>query len=505
MSKVELRHQIENLFDQGVSINKMAELLNITEKTVKRNLPLEKLKEKIYNLIEQGYSYTKIGKVLSLGSNTISNYAQGSEAEKKVINTIVIRFKKGESLNIILNDYSMSKQGILRFIPDEIRFERLEDLYIKQQLPFSEICKALGISRSTLKNWINESGLSHRFHIDDKFVKRYPEEEIVRDYFKLKSIETIAKENGVHKNKVSNILKKWGIKKYRDLNNIRRHVNGNFLIKISKQFDEIVIGELLGDFAIAPPSIKPKKGFTQRYTSSINFLNDYNFNNFKNLNPKEFANSINIIKSTPIARLALTCSILEAPWLYSLYNIFLRQNLNPNLTIIKNRSNNSYQLNLTSAKFVQIANYHAKWYPKGIKVVPRDLRLTPLVLLHWYIGDGSFNNSISLFTNGFTKKDVLFLIKKMDCTVGIKTKFNMTKTGPIIKIYKKIEIEKFFKVLDLAGEETNFCRRFFPWKFEKVTKNEVMISNEYKELVKTYLFEKNKEMYKRVLEYIENY
>ena len=31
----------------------------------------------------------------------------------------------------------------------------------------------------------------HRYKVDSEFVKKYPEEDIVRDYFTLKSIETI--------------------------------------------------------------------------------------------------------------------------------------------------------------------------------------------------------------------------------------------------------------------------------------------------------------------------
>lgn len=182
----------------------------------------------------------------------------------------------------------MGKQGILRFVPEEIRYERLEELYIKQQLSFSEICKTLGIGRTTLKNWINASGLDHRYKVDSKFIKEYPEEDIVRDYFKLKSIEAIISERGVHKNKVSTILRNWGITTYKDLGNIRRHVNGEYLINIDSELEEILIGELLGDFSIESTSSKIEKGFVERYFHSIDFLNEYSTNNSKELDEKEF-------------------------------------------------------------------------------------------------------------------------------------------------------------------------------------------------------------------------
>jgi len=67
-----------------------------------------------------------------------------------------------------------------------------------------------------------------------------------------------------------------------------------------------------------------------------------------------------------------------------------------------------------------------KWYKKidgkTIKIFPRDLKLTPTVLLHWYLGDGSFprrkndNNRVSpivLATNNFSKEDIDFMIDKL--------------------------------------------------------------------------------------------
>lgn len=58
--------------------------------------------------------------------------------------------------------------------------------------------------------------------------------------------------------------------------------------------------------------------------------------------------------------------------------------------------------------------WRQKWYPESKKIVPRDLELTPLTCLLWYIGDGSLsNNYITLYTNGFSNEDVDFLIKKL--------------------------------------------------------------------------------------------
>ncbi len=65
------------------------------------------------------------------------------------------------------------------------------------------------------------------------------------------------------------------------------------------------------------------------------------------------------------------------------------------------------------------------WHHKLIKIVPMDLKLTPTVCLHWYIGDGCLQhvqnktslhycNCIVLATMGFPTEDVEFLVKELN-------------------------------------------------------------------------------------------
>jgi len=59
--------------------------------------------------------------------------------------------------------------------------------------------------------------------------------------------------------------------------------------------------------------------------------------------------------------------------------------------------------------------YRRKWYPEGKKIIPRDLKLTPLILARWIADDGCImiknNNSyrISFSTDCFSYNDVMFL------------------------------------------------------------------------------------------------
>ena len=52
-----------------------------------------------------------------------------------------------------------------------------------------------------------------------------------------------------------------------------------------------------------------------------------------------------------------------------------------------------------------------RWYPEGVKIIPPDVKMTPISALIWYLGDGSLieaNRSyyIKLCTNGFEKENV---------------------------------------------------------------------------------------------------
>ena len=94
-----------------------------------------------------------------------------------------------------------------------------------------------------------------------------------------------------------------------------------------------------------------------------------------------------------------------------------------------------------SCDYVELLPIREKWYPKGKKIVPKDIKLTSLTLRQHYIGDGSLNHPkhgnprIILATNGFKISEVEWLIKQLlklgfrasrrpsRNTIGISNKF----------------------------------------------------------------------------------
>lgn len=85
----------------------------------------------------------------------------------------------------------------------------------------------------------------------------------------------------------------------------------------------------------------------------------------------------------------------------------------PRVRVIEGREVRSKEATLLYTPcYVRLKKERKRWYPKGKRLVPRDLKLTPSVLAHWFSGDGTFDHSSgSLFfcTNGFIQEDTEFL------------------------------------------------------------------------------------------------
>ena len=81
---------------------------------------------------------------------------------------------------------------------------------------------------------------------------------------------------------------------------------------------------------------------------------------------------------------------------------------------------NYYSYFYRSHSYVELMPFRNKWYPKGEKIIPKDLKLNPTILKQQFIGDGSLAHPkqgkpyIFLYTNGFTIPDVNWLTDKIN-------------------------------------------------------------------------------------------
>ncbi len=80
-------------------------------------------------------------------------------------------------------------------------------------------------------------------------------------------------------------------------------------------------------------------------------------------------------------------------------------------------------LTLRSLSYAELVAERDRWYRSGTKLVPRDLRLTPLLVAHWLCGDGyggDRRGRLGFCTDGFSKACVDFLIERLQVDLGVR-------------------------------------------------------------------------------------
>jgi len=79
-----------------------------------------------------------------------------------------------------------------------------------------------------------------------------------------------------------------------------------------------------------------------------------------------------------------------------------------------------------SKSYVELKPIYDRWYPNRKKIIPRDLKLTPIFLRQEYLGDGclckpkKWNPCIELCTYGFPTEDVEWLVGELN-NLGFKS------------------------------------------------------------------------------------
>jgi hypothetical protein len=125
-----------------------------------------------------------------------------------------------------------------------------------------------------------------------------------------------------------------------------------------------------------------------------------------------------------------------------------------------------------------------RWYPNGIKIVPRDIELTPLVMAGWLMGDGSnslprpHNTHVTLHTNGFTYEDVQFLSQKLSEIGIIANIVNGKKSYQFTLNMTRLNAEKYIHMVEnLVTPSFKYKTRIDPWYPPKCKKCGVVIEN----------------------------
>lgn len=107
------------------------------------------------------------------------------------------------------------------------------------------------------------------------------------------------------------------------------------------------------------------------------------------------------------------------------YSDFLMQEMNIRIKKYKKKAvslvmgrecNSKPQFVIRTPNSPTFTKLRKKWYPDNKKIIPRDLELSPVCILHWYLGDGTLcNKNGAIFcTDSFTVEDNSFLVSKLN-------------------------------------------------------------------------------------------
>jgi len=106
-----------------------------------------------------------------------------------------------------------------------------------------------------------------------------------------------------------------------------------------------------------------------------------------------------------------------------------------------------YSYHCFSRAYPELLTIHKQWYKEGKKIIPKDIKLTPLTCRQWYIGDGCLtilkhSKNIVLATYGFLVKDVEWLTEQLN---KINIKANRQKKNAIY--LSAYSVEDFLKYI----------------------------------------------------------
>lgn len=259
------------------------------------------------------------------------------------------------------------------------------------------------INKFKIKTIVGHGYLNHGFKTEQEFINH------LNELYKTNTMPEIAIKLGVSTHTVQNhYFPKFKIKK-------RKFNESSFLktkpANLTKIESEIINGMLLGDGSLYINKKFEFKNAVLLYTCHyIEVLDDIRYNLLKKLG-----------------------------WHFKIVSRFDK------------RTNKTYtNYTICSRSFPELTELKKKWYPNGIKIIPKDIILTPETCYWWYLGDGSSgNSSLILCTNGFTEKDVKFIANKIPVECAV-----YTTQGPMINIIKRKERRKF---LDFIGPCRHKC------------------------------------------------
>jgi len=113
--------------------------------------------------------------------------------------------------------------------------------------------------------------------------------------------------------------------------------------------------------------------------------------------------------------------------------------------------------------YIELSEFYQRWYDdEGNKTVPEDISLTPVVLMNWYIGDGTFyrdDYEMVLGVKNIGCREKLPMIKSQLEEMKIHPRINSTG----LAIHRNKSLDNFFGYILSDGIEIPPCYEYkFP-------------------------------------------
>lgn len=294
--------------------------------------------------------------------------------------------------------------------------------YWDERLSLIRIGRIYKIPHSKIWRWMKKFNIPRRHYSIPDNVK-YKDKEWLYNKYQNENLSTyqIGKLCGMS----GQVICKW-LLKYNIPRQYLEHINRNHC-DLSQEAIEWINGELLGDMSLQSRSTHSAQfGYSSKYLEYINYIS-------------------NTLESFGIKRTGRITKRIDKKY---------------------NSQSWSYQ----SLCYPGLLLIRKKWYPDNKKIVPKDIRLTPITLRQHYIGDGCLlypkrgKPYIILSTNNYSISDIEWLRVQL-INLGIRTTRQKAIKGNTIYV-SPYSTKDFLKYIGDCPVE---CYKY-KWNYDKERK-----------------------------------
>ncbi len=169
-------------------------------------------------------------------------------------------------------------------------------------------------------------------------------------------------------------------------------------------------------------------------------------------------------KETHTPYLCVNRKLEDKPYLidnYEMFKNFCKKEI-VEKSIFDKRTNKTYKSCKFSTRRCSVfEKYYSKWYNYGIKVIPKEILLTPLTLAIWFCDDGSVRKTcspwryrIKLSTDSFSEFDVNFLANLLSKIINSKVNVLKNKNGQFTIDMSNKSARLFLELIDPVFPES---------------------------------------------------